>query len=219
MNSHQQNIGTLKYYFLIFPCIITSIELCFAQVETKYEIFVVQEDWHTGIILHTNDVDSSIWPEIVRYRDKKFVDVGWGDEKFYQVPGYPFFTAARAVLLPTQSTLRVFPYSTAILSAYFEDSRILKIITGRKELDQLCSFIAESYKRDEHGNPQLSELYENNDHYFLAKRNYHLFRTCNTWVALGFKESGFDVRSFFVLYGKQLFRQLTDIPGSEYLRE
>lgn len=203
---------------IIFLFLVMFTRHLFCQDLHAYEIFVVQEGWHTGIIFHTTDVDSTIWPEIVYYRDKKFVDVGWGDEKFYQVPGYPFFVAARAVLFPTQSVLRVFPYSTPIFSAYFEDSRILKFKITRQELDNLSRFIAESYKRDENGNAQLSELNDNNNHYFLATKNYHLFRTCNTWVALGFKESGFDVRSFFVLYGKQLFRQLTDIPGAVFLR-
>ena len=211
-----------KKYVLFFSTLlllmVMKIMLVSGQNIDKFEVYVVQEGWHTGIIFKTNDVDSTIWPEIVHYRNKKFVDVGWGDEKFYQVPGYPFFTAARAVLLPTQSVLRVFPYSTPILSAYFEDSRILKFRITRQELDNLSRFIAESYKRDENRNAQFSELYDDNDHYFLATRKYHLFRTCNTWVALGFKESGFDVRSFFVLYGKQLFRQLRDVHGAVFLR-
>lgn len=201
--------------FLVLVVFTTNLS---GQDHEEFEIFVVQEGWHTGIIFKTNDVDSTIWPEIVHYRNKTFVDVGWGDEKFYQVPGYPFFTAARAVLLPTQSVLRVFPYSTPILSAYFEDSRILKIGVNRQELNNISRFVAESYQRNENGEVQLSQLYENNNHYFLSTRNYHLFRTCNTWVALGFKESGFDVRSFFVLYGNQLFRQLRDIPGAVFLR-
>jgi len=205
---------TVNFFVLIMFTVLLS-----GQDLEKFEIFVVQEDWHTGIIFKTNDVDSTIWPEIVHYQNKKFVDVGWGDEKFYQVPGYPVFVAARAVLFPTQSVLRIFPYNTPILSAYFENSRILKFNITRQELDSLSKFIAESYKRDENGNAHISELYDNNDYYFLANRKYHLFRTCNTWVALVFKESGFDVRSFFVLYGKQLLRQLRDIPGSEFLRE
>ncbi len=208
----------MKFCFVLFFCLIISARQFFAQTDEIFEIFVVQEDWHTGIVFHTDDVDSAIWPEIVRYRDDKFVDVGWGDEKFYQVPGYPIFTAARAVLWPTQSVLRVFPYNTPVLSAYLDDSRILKLTINKQEFNNLCSFIANSYKRDESGNSQLSQLYENNNHYFLATRNYHLFRTCNTWAALGFKESGFDVRSFFVLYGNQLFRQLRDIPGAVFLR-
>ncbi len=208
----------LSFKAVLLVLIMFTVHLS-GQDPEEFEIFVVQEGWHTGIIFKTNDVDSTIWPEIVHYRNKKFVDVGWGDEKFYQVPGYPVFVAARAVLFPTQSVLRVFPYSTPILSAYFEDSRILKFNITRQELDNLSRFIAESYKRDEDGNAQLSELYDDNDHYFLATRKYHLFRTCNTWVALGFKESGFDVRSFFVLYGKQLFKQLRDIPGAVFLRD
>ncbi|MFW5645448.1 MAG: DUF2459 domain-containing protein [Bacteroidota bacterium] len=208
---------SFKAIFLVL--IMFAVQLSGQDDSEEFEILVVQEGWHTGIVFKTNDVDSTIWPEIVHYRNKNFVDVGWGDEKFYQVPGYPVFVAARAVLFPTQSVLRVFPYSTPILSAYFEDSKILTFTINRQQLDRLSRFVAESYKRDKNGNAQLSKLYENNQHYFLATRNYHLFRTCNTWIALGFKKSGFDVRSFFVLYGKQLIRQLRDIPDSGFLRE
>lgn len=99
-----------RRYKLIFTVIFLvlimfTVHLSGQDLE-ELEIFVVQEGWHTGIIFKTNDVDSTIWPEIVPYRNKKFVDVGWGDEKFYQVPGYPVSVAARAVLFPTQSILR-----------------------------------------------------------------------------------------------------------------
>ena len=92
-------------FVLIFLVSIISIVHLSGQDLEEFEIFVVQEGWHTGIIFKTNDIDSTIWPEIVHYRNKKFVDIGWGDEKFYQVPGYPFFAAARAVLFPTQVLL------------------------------------------------------------------------------------------------------------------
>lgn len=185
--------------------------------DTGYEIFVVQQRWHTGIIFNTYDVDPDIWPEISLYRDRKFVDVGWGDEKFYQALGNPVLLAARAILFPTRSVLQIYAFSTEIRAAYGGESRILRIPVNRYQLDRLSKFVSESYIRNEHGEAQPSTVYGEADNYFLATRKYHLFRTCNTWVAIGFKQSGFDdVQTFCVLNANQLFRQLSDIPDTEF---
>ncbi len=186
--------------------------------DSVYEVFVVQQRWHTGIIFNTKDIDPEIWPEIEHYKNRKFVDVGWGDEKFYQAYGIPVLLAARAILFPTRSVLQVYAFSTEVRAAYGGESRILKIHLNRDQLDSLSRFVSESYIRDEDGEAQTSTVYGEADHYFLATRKYHLFRTCNTWVANGFSHSGFDdVRTFCVLNANQLFRQLSDIPDSEFL--
>jgi hypothetical protein len=67
--------------------------------DPDYEVFVVQQRWHTGIVFHTRDVDPDIWPEIERYTDRNFVDVGWGDERFYQATGDPVGLALRSMLI------------------------------------------------------------------------------------------------------------------------
>ncbi len=174
-------------------------------------VFVVQQAWHTGIIVQTGDIDGDIWPEISRYPSEKYVDISWGDEKFYQAEGRPFFLAARAVLFPTQSVLRVFPFDLPLKSSYGQEARIIEIPVNDDQLKALTQFIADAYERDDAGNPQPSTIYGESRHYFLANRKYHLFRTCNTWVALAFKEAGFDIRSCCVLNANQLFKQLEKI--------
>lgn len=182
-----------------------------------YEVWVVQELWHTGVIFPVKDVDPLNWPEIENYQDKNFVDVGWGDEKFYQATGNPFFLAARAILWPTQSVLQIFAFNTPVLSAYGGESRILRIPLNIDQFEALSSFVSNNYIRDQEGNVQASTVYGKADHFFLAKGKYHLFKTCNTWVAQAFRHAGFDVRSFCVLNANQLFRQLSGIPGTEFI--
>ncbi len=182
-----------------------------------YEVFVIQERWHTGIVFNTADIDPDIWPEVNNYDHKNFIDIGWGDEKFYQATGNPVLLAARAVLWPTQSVLQIFPFSTPLRSAYGRQGIILRIPVTNEQLKHLASFVKESYKRDEYGNPQFSIVYGVSEHHFLATRKYHLFRTCNTWVALAFKRSGFKIRSFGILNARQLFRQLSRIPDAEFM--
>lgn len=185
--------------------------------EKLFEVFVIQARWHTGIILKTADIDRQVWPETDRYRDRNFVDTGWGDEKFYQATGDPVFLAARAVLWPTQSVLQVFAFNTPLRSAYGRQSRILRIPVTEKQLTALSGFVSESYVRDDNGLPVPSTVYGETDHYFLATKKYHLFRTCNTWVAIAFRQSGLNVRSFGILNANQLFRQLSRLPGAEFM--
>jgi uncharacterized protein (TIGR02117 family) len=186
------------------------------EVNTSYEVFVIQNFWHTGIVFHPKDVDPDIWPEIQRYQRFNFVDTGWGDEKFYQAEGNPFFLGARAMLWPTSSVLQVVAFNTRLRAAYGINSRILRIPVDREQLDDLSRFVAESYLRDKNGFPITSTAYGETNIFFLATRKYHLFRTCNTWVAKAFRQAGFDVRSFGVLNANQLYRQLTGIPGAEF---
>ncbi len=187
--------------------------------DKKYEVLIVQQRWHTGIIFNTRDVDPQIWPEIERYTDRRFVDVGWGDEKFWQVTGDPVGLAARAMLFPTSSVLQVFAFNTQPSRAYGAESRILRIPVSSEQFADLSRFVNDYYLRDEEGNIQRSTVFGEAEHFFLARGKYHLFRTCNTWVARGFKQAGFDVRSFCVLNANQLFRQLRDIPGAEFMQE
>jgi uncharacterized protein (TIGR02117 family) len=185
--------------------------------EKIYEVFVAQQFWHTGIVFNTRDVDSVLWPEINNYRHRNFVDIGWGDEKFYQAYGNPILLGARAMLWPTQSVLQVIAFSTRLRAAYGKESRILRIPVNGEQLAALSLYVADSYIRDESGDPMSSTVYGETDHYFLATKKYHVFRTCNTWVARGFRNAGFNVRSFGVLNANQLYRQLSGIPGAEFL--
>ena len=188
------------------------------EEDKLYEVWIVQEAWHTGMVFAIDDVDPDHWPEIRNYKDRNFIDVGWGDEKFYQAHGNPVFLAARAILWPTQSVMQVFAFNTPLLAAYGRESRILRVPLTPEQFESLAGFVSGSYIPDESGNPVTSTAYGETDHYFLATRNYHLFRTCNTWVAIAFKQAGFNVRTFFVLNANQLYRQLSRIPGAEFLR-
>jgi uncharacterized protein (TIGR02117 family) len=207
-------------------CILITLLFCINQESnsqkrkagqiTTHHVYVVQQAWHTGLIMQTELPNPDIWPEASNYTNKQFVDISWGDEKFYQARGRPILMAARAILWPTQSVLRIYPFSLSIQSSYGTQARIIKIPVSDKHLKALTAFLAKSYMRDDAGNPQPSTEHGESDIFFLGTRKYHLFSTCNTWMALAFKETGFDIRSTCVLNANQLFRQLEKIEGATY---
>ncbi|PWE00244.1 DUF2459 domain-containing protein [Marinilabilia rubra] len=179
--------------------------------KTEYEVLIVQQAWHTGLIINVDDIPESVWPKKDLYKKDKYIDVSWGDEKFYQASGRPISLAIRAILWPTQSVLRVFPFNVEAQSAYGRNARIKSISLRKKEFFSLCRFVSESFIRNDNGKICFSTVNENNRYYFLSKKKYHLFRTCNTWVALALKKSGLNIRSCCILNANQLFRQLNKI--------
>jgi len=192
----------ISRYLFINIMLISSLvsNLC-----AKDTIYIVQEAWHTGIILKTNSVPPAIFPEIKSYDHVSYIDISWGDEKFYQAEGTPVGLAARAILFPTSAVIQLFGLKWPVEAFY---PRSEPIILDSLEFNALCRFISDSFQRDNEGKIIPSSVYGPTDIYFKAQRKYHLFRTCNTWVALALKEAGLDVRSFLVLTAGQLFRQL-----------
>jgi len=47
-------------------------------------------------------------------------------------------------------------------------------------------------------------------YFFKANGNYHLFNTCNTWLANGLKQAGSDIEDDIVLT-EQLFNEAAKI--------
>ncbi len=200
----------MKYVILI-PLLLNQIIAAGETTRSETDsisVIIVQEAWHTGIILPVAPIKYEIWPEAAFFKGKKHVDVSWGDEKFYQAPGSPVLLATRAILWPTQSVMRIYPFSISISSAYTSEARFLVIKLSRQQFDRLTQFFASSLIRNQSNLPIASEVYGKSPYFFLSKRKYHLFRTCNTWVALAFKQAGLGNRSCCILNANQLFRVL-----------
>ncbi|MFP4060461.1 MAG: DUF2459 domain-containing protein [Bacteroidales bacterium] len=177
----------------------------------QYTVYVVQEYWHTGIIIETEDVPVELWPEIERFGHNKRIDVGWGDRDFYQATGQPVGLAAKAIFWPTTSVIRLDGFNVPLKNYYGSDARMKEITMDEEKFHQLITFISKSFQRDENEEIIPGDKEGESNTFFLGKRKYHLFRTCNTWVALAFKSAGYDIRHFFVLAAWQLFRQLEKI--------
>lgn len=179
------------------------------QDQESYRFFVLQAGWHTGIVLQTRDVSAADWPEIVRFRHHTWIDIGWGDERFYQNPGNPVRLAFRAVMVPTASVIHLLPFSVSPESVYAGENRIREITAGKAQFRALCVAISNSFERDSTANI----IPGNSQSFFLAKGKYHLMNTCNTWVVERLREAGFDVSPAGIVTRHQLFRELESLPG------
>lgn len=185
--------------------------------ENGIEVYVVQQRWHTGIVIKSADINENDWPEVIRYKHHKYVEFGWGDEAFYQSDERLIWLGARALLWPTSSAVLLVGYSHHPQHRYGADSRIMRFTMEKERFSALCDWLSASFTRDENEMLVNSNYKGYNNIFFESTGKYHLFNTCNTWVAKLFQQSGFEVRTCFILTAGQLFRQLAKLPEAEWV--
>ena len=203
----------IKYVIII---IITVTAVCKADCQFNdeksdtgsAEIYLVNYSWHTGIIIRIADIDTSVWPESNDFGKFSYIDVGWGDEKFYRTPGFDPALAAKALFYPTPSALRIqgidFPIENYL--RYTDNAEIIKVT--QEELKTLCGYIHETYFTSNSGEPVILEkLSEGRIIFYKARGKYDAFNTCNTWIAKGLYAAGFKELDWNLSTVAELFKR------------
>ena len=179
--------------------------------DSLHTIYLIKQRWHTAVVFHTEEVDTLILPEVKYLEGAILIDIGWGDEAFYQHPDFDWELAYQALFYPTPSTLRVEGiYITS--QEYFDISEIVvELKISNKQLKILQTYISETVWRDERGNHKiLSTQRLDRVIFFKANGEYHLFNTCNTWLARGMKLSGLEIDDDIILT-EQLFNEAAKV--------
>lgn len=174
-------------------------------------VYLIKQFWHTALVFTLDQIDTVIIPEANYFSEYNLIDFGWGDEEFYQYPGFDSGLAFGALFYATTSTLRVegLWYSKEDLFAYSEI--VVKILVTDSQLRKLTEFISKAIYRDGNGNSVvLSEQAGGKIRFFRSLQSYHLFRTCNTWVADALHYAGFEIETNIIL-AEQLFNEAAKI--------
>jgi len=204
-----QPIIPVLFFFLNTSQPLQSYEYI-TKRDSNYKIYLVKQRWHTGIVFKREEIDTTIWKDIHAFKNFNYVDVGWGDEEFYQYPDFDFELAVKALFYPTNSTLRIEGINISIDEyASFSDIAI-ELSISSDGLEKIYKFIDSTYQRDENGKSiLLSERYNGYIKFYKAKGEYHLFNTCNTWVAEALNYGGIKIPTDVVL-AEQLFNEALD---------
>ena len=190
----------LKYflYVLTIPVfyIIISLILTFITIDRKGHnetldkaIYLNTNGIHLDIIIPKKNIDSLLLKGINTGTDDQYLSFGWGDKDFYlNTPTWEdltFKTAFKALFLNSKTLLHITRYQNR-----YKDWKEIKI--SDSELQKLNNYILLSFKTNEDGYKQIlkNKGYSFNDDFYQAKGSYSIFKTCNTWVNAGFKDSG-----------------------------
>ncbi|NWF51404.1 MAG: DUF2459 domain-containing protein [Ignavibacteriaceae bacterium] len=180
----------------------------FQNINSAEEIFIVKQRWHTGFVFKAEQLNNLIWQSSAQLKNYRIIDVGWGDQDFYQYPGFDFGLAFKALFLPTPSTLRVEGFYMNMEDYKNYCDIVVMIKLSEVQLNKIFEFIQSTYVLDDNSNPVLlSQSEDGSINFYKAKGSYHLFNTCNSWIAKGLKQAGLPISDDITIAG-QLFNQL-----------
>ena len=140
--------------------------------------------------MERKDLVALIPPLAGELGEEGYVEVGWGEERFYQARETTVGMALRAVLQPNPSVLQVVPLPRQPRD-YFPQSEIAEIRLEEQGYRALVAFVAESFTRTPAREPiRLSPSLYGNGWFYRAEGSFHAFNTCNTWVATAMEKAG-----------------------------
>jgi uncharacterized protein (TIGR02117 family) len=172
---------------------------CLAPVDDLYppradepvrSVWIVNHGMHTGIIVARRDVSPSIWPEHEAVQGFEFLEVGWGDQEYYQAARKTWWMALRAAFASSGSVLHIVGFNEPV-AAFFRGAELIELKVSRRGFDALTRFVHETYARSTSGQPiRLGAGYYPNSTFFLARRGYHILDNCNNWTARALRAAG-----------------------------
>lgn len=171
-------------------------------------LLVVNRGMHTGIVLYPKE--SAEYIQVIEsFSGYQFVDFGWGDEDYYQHHGPACILGAKALFLPTSGVLRVEGFSTEKDYLVKWSDFAVEFTLSIDEYRLLCEYIDGAFSRTDRGELiRLSERGRGEVVFFESEHCYHLFKTCNTWVALALNSAGFDFSTCCLITADDLYDEL-----------
>ncbi len=183
------------------------------ECKTPRAFYVVSHGWHTGIVVDRKEVIEAV-PQLESGFDKgRYIEIGWGDEQFYRAQAVKPTLALRALLWPTSTVFHIVGVPDAP-RRYFSGSEVVEVSVPQAGYEKLLAFLAQGFHRTS-GNDvvKLGKGLYGNSRFYRAEGNFHVFNTCNTWVAKAIKETGYPISTATITV-KGLMTQLRpDING------
>ena len=172
--------------------------------------YVINYSWHTGFILKTDSGLDQKLTAAEEFKEYKYLDVGWGDEEFYQRPDINYYLAAKAILVPTSSAIRIAGYKFDLSTIELMSDYLVEFKTTEDKYLGLLDFIEEAFEKEGEETVLLSESSGGRIKFYASHKYYHLFNTCNTWIAKGLVRAGIKISKFKIVRSEDLFNEIKD---------
>ena len=201
--------GAVLVALLAFACVRPISELQFHGAgDKRRSIFVVNYGWHTAIVIRKSDLSEKTLPEVGDFPDANYLEIGWGDRDYYQAVDAGLGLALKAAFWSSGSVLHVVGIKGA-MDHYFAGSEIVEIMLGDEMFQRLSDFISGTFLRPDPAAPaQARPGHYPTSRFYPASGKFHLFRTCNTWVAEALGSAGLPLNPGFVFTAGSLMTRI-----------
>ena len=182
-------------------------------------VYVVSNGWHTEIVLEAATLPAARWPRREPFRNRRYLEVGWGDRDAYPADRLTVGLALKAALVSRGSALRVSGFDEPLLER-FRGIEVVELRLSTPGLDALAEFIEASHVTDAAGQPiRSSRARDGSAAFYLGRGRFHALNTCNSWTARALQTAGLPLWPTLTLTAHQLMLQIVPLgqlvaPGS-----
>ena len=176
-------------------------------------VHVINHGWHSGLALRVTDIPPGLLPEAADFPGADHLEFGWGDGDYYQAddPG-PWLTL-KAACWPTSSVLHVAGFSGSV-NRHFAGYESVRLELTRESFHRLAAFVDHDFDRQ--GKSRADPLrpgYGLNSRFYPARGTFHLFNTCNSWIAQALAAAGYPMGILDPITADDLMTRLRADPG------
>ncbi len=176
--------------------------------KTTKSIYIVRHSWHTGIVVATKDIPKHHIPEHSIFGPVNYIEIGWGDSGFYQAQEITPYLTINALFRPSKTVMHLVAFNRPI-EKYFTSAKIVKLKVTDKNFKKLISFIHKSFNREgKHQAKPFSRGRYGYSYFFKGSGSYHIFRTCNRWVAEALHKAKLPINTFHVATADSIMFQI-----------
>jgi len=176
--------------------------------EPTHHVYLVSHGRHVGIALQRKALMAERWPALAMLDAlgmPRYVEVGWGDTRYYTAAAPTLADGARALFWPTNSVLHLAGVHRPLPEA-FPQRTIVRVEVTATGLQRLVDFIVAHHADPTVPVPVARSLY-GRGYFFAADRRYHFFYNSKRWAAEALERAGVPIASSIILFEHQLMAQ------------
>jgi len=176
-------------------------------------VWVVDHGWHAGLVLARSSIPHGLLPEQDDFPAAAYLEFGWGDARFYETRDAGVALALRAALFSKGSVLHVVGLPTRPEQS-FATGDVVEIRLSRPGFEALAQFVDNSFDREgqQAASRRRPGLYGDSA-FYSARGRYHLWYTCNTWIADALRAGGLPITPLYAMTAGNLMWQVSRLPN------
>lgn len=184
-------------------------------------VHVVSHGWHSGLATSREALGASaerqglgrLLAVLDRFSSYPFIEIGWGDERFYQetptTADVNVASALRALFRPGNAAVLHVVGLERAAPLVFHRSDVLALRLSELGFDRLVRFLDASIRRDESGLPrEIGRGLYGPSLFYAATGTFSLLQVCNHWVARGLGEAGLPYAPVLAIHPAGSFADL-----------
>jgi uncharacterized protein (TIGR02117 family) len=199
---------------VLLACLIALLAACAAPpaavppgAPLDHRLHVTSNNWHTRVVVATRDIPDGLLPEADAFPQAEWLAIGWGEHEYYPMEDPPAGLAVKAALLPSDSVIHLIPMAAPPRPA--EGFEVVEIAVSEEGLLAMLQAIDRTVDRvgEQPASVAAPGLYDGSV-FFPSRGRFHLFNTCNTWIARKLGTAGLPVSATGVITAENLMRQV-----------